>query len=709
MKNFIITLALTFSIDAYSQTEEKKKKDSIVQTYINDLDEIIITKKKEVYVQKSDRMIFNVENSIVSEGGTALDVLARAPGVVISQDGDLSVRGQQGVSVMIDGKLTQLSQKELANYLKSTTSSNIKQIEVIANPSSKYDAAGKAGIINIVMKKSRASGIKGTAFSNYGLGRKNRTNSGLNLSYNKNKFGIYGNYSYTFRGEEERKTFDQVQYTDASRQEIATTNHQNSITDEPLTSNNFKIGTQYEVSPKTNLELSVDAKIGRYENKANGQNTLLNTFNQIQLDAATYNYSKEKWNDYTYALSGVHKFNTEGRNMSFDLEYETSKFKSNQFQRAEDQNSNSTINSNDRRGLVPSKLEVFTAKIDFTNPLKEKQNLEWGFKTSVKNNDNPSVYEFYEDNQWLIDANSTNHFVYKEQIYAAYANYKYHTGKYNIQAGLRTEYTAIDIIQKTLNKKHKDDYLKWFPSVSMKYEMNDNHSFHVSYSKRINRPSQYDLNPFRFYNDSFNYSQGNPNLVPEIADAAEIGYSWKNLLMPSFYFNQTKDVFTEVYLYNPEDNTTVTTQVNIDKSYNYGVNITNTTKINKWWSVNTLFNIFENKFMGNTVNTDTIDPILTYNLNVQNSFVISESWKAEANGQYQSKSNLGIYIREDFFDFSVGISKQILAKKGSIKFNITDIFKTKNYNINSIIGQTSIDRRYNLDSRVATLAFTYRI
>lgn len=707
MKTIITSILLAFSTYIFSQTE--KKKDSIVETYINDLEEVIIKKEKAVYVQKSDRMIFNVENSIVSEGGTALDVLARAPGVVVSQDGDLSVRGQQGVSVMIDGKLTQLSQKELANYLKSTTSSSIKQIEVITNPSSKYDAAGKAGIINIVMKKSRASGLKGTAFTNYARGRKNRTNSGLNLGYNKDKFGIYGNYSYTFRGEEERKNFDQTQYTDPSRQEIATTNHQYSITDEPLTSNNFKIGTQYEVSAKTNLELSVDAKIGRYQNRANGQNTLLNSFNQIQFDATTFNDSREKWNDYTYAFSGVHKFNTEGKNMSFDLEYETSKFRSNQFQSAEDQNSNSTIISNDRRGLVPSKLEVFTAKIDFTNPLKEKQNLEWGFKASVKNNDNPSVYEFYENNQWVIDPNSTNHFVYKEQIYAAYANYKYQLEKFNIQAGIRTEYTAIDIIQKTLNQNHKDDYLKWFPSVSMKYEMNDNHSFHVSYSKRINRPSQYDLNPFRFYNDSFNYYQGNPNLVPEIADAAEIGYSWKNVIMASFYFNQTKDVFTEVYLYNPDDNTTVTTQINIDKSYNYGVNITNTTKVNKWWSVNTLFNIFENRFMGNAVNTDRIDPIITYNLNVQNSFAISESWKAEANGQYQSKSNLGIYVRKDFFDFSVGISKQILAKKGSIKFNITDVFKTKNYNINSLIGQTSIDRRYNLDSRVATLAFTYRI
>lgn len=707
MKKILISILLTFSIDGYSQDE--KEKDTVVQTLITDLSEIIITQKKNIYIQKSDRMIFNVENSIVSEGGTALDVLARAPGVVVLQDGALSIRGQQGVAVMIDGKLTQLSQKELANYLKSTASANIKLIEVITNPSSKYDATGKAGMINIILKKSKSSGLKGTVFTNYGRGRKDRTNSGLNLSYNKDKFGVFGNYSYTFRGEEERKEFDQIQYKYSSRQDILTTNHQNSLTNEPLSTNNFKVGTNYQITPKTNLEIYVDAKIGRYENRANGQNSLLNEFNQNQFDASTYNDSKETWNDYTYAFSGVHKFNTEGKNMSFDVEYETSSFRSNQFQSVQNLNPTSSIATNGRRGYIPSELKVLTAKVDFTNPFKEKQNIEWGFKTSIKNNDNPSVYEYYENNQWIIDPNSTNHFEYKEHIYAGYVNYKYQLEKFNVQGGIRTEYTVINIIQKTLNQNHKNDYLNWFPSLSMKYELNDKHSFHTSYSKRINRPSQYDLNPFRFYNDSFNYSQGNPNLVPEIAHAAEIGYSWKSVLMASLYFTQTKDVFTEVYVYNPSDNTTVSSQINIAESYNYGLNITNTTEIYKWWSLNTLLNIFENKFRGNIVNSNSIDPMVTYNLNAQNTFTISENWKAEANAQYQSKSNLGIYEREGFFDFSVGVSKQILDKKGSIKFNFTDVFKTNNFHINSVISQTSFERKYNLDSRVATIAFTYRI
>lgn len=707
MKKIIISIILTFSIDVYSQIE--KEKDSIVETSINVLDEIVIVKKKIIYTQKSDRMVFNVENSIVSEGGTALDVLSRAPGVVVSQDGELSIRGKQGVGVMINGKLTQLSQKELANYLKSTTSSNIKQVEVITNPSSKYDATGKAGIINIIFKKPGSTGLKGTVFSSYGAGRKNRTNSGLNLNYNKDKFGVYGNYSYTFRGEEELKKFEQFEFTDESKQTITNKNYQYSKTDEPLTSNNLKIGTQYEISPKTNLEVYLDAKIGRYENIANGGNTILNAANQLDFDAITFNNSKEKWFDYTYGLSGVHKFNTKGKNMVFDLEYETSKFRSNQFQSAKNTDLTSETIIDDRRGYIPSQLKVFTAKIDFSNPINESQTIEWGAKGSIKNNDNPSVYEYYNNNQWITDTNSTNHFEYQEQIYAAYTNYKYQMDNLNIQAGLRTEYTAINILQKTLNQKHKDDYLKWFPSLSLKYELNSNHSIHTSYSKRINRPSQFDLNPFRFYDDSFNYSQGNPDLVPEITHSTEIGYSWKNAFMASLYFSNTKDVFTEIYQYNPENNTTVNSQVNLDKSYNYGLNITNTTEINKWWSVNTLFNIYENQFKGNSSNANAIKPIATLNLNVQNSLSITESWKAEANAQYQSKSNLGIYEREAFFNFSVGVSKQVLAKKATIKFNVSDVFKTNNFNINSAVGQTYISKRYNLDSRVATLAFTYRI
>ena len=707
MKKTFTSLLFTFTIYSYSQTEAIT--DSILDKEITILEEVVITQKKTLYTHKSDKTIFNVENSTVSENGNAIDALSRAPGVTVSQDGELSIRGQQGVGVMINGKLTQLSEKELANYLKSTASSNIKHIEVITNPSSKYDATGKAGIINIVLKKSKSEGLKGTLFTNYGRGRKNRLNSGFNLNYNKNKIGFFGSYSYSFRGEEERKKFSQTQYSSADKHEISSKNYQTSTTNEPLTSNNFKVGTQYEISAKTNLEITIDAKIGRYQNMANGTNSLFNGFGQLQLDALTFNDSKEHWNDYTYAISGLHKFDSNGKNMSFDLEYESSRFKSEQFQSSEDINSPDMHIDNDRRGYIPSKLRVFTGKLDFTNPFDEKQTLEWGAKTSIKTNDNPSVYEFYQNNQWVVDPNSTNHFQYNEQIYAAYTNYKYHLNNIIIQGGIRTEYTNLKIIQKTLNSKHSNSYLKWFPSFSMKYEINNEHSIHTSYSKRINRPSQFDLNPFRFYDDLYNYSQGNPNLVPEITHLSEIGYNRKNTFITSLYFSKTNNVFTEIYSYTPADNTTVTTQINMDESYNYGFNLINSSEVYNWWALNILLNVFETRYTGNSFIANNVEPKVTLNISMQNSFSITQKLKAEINAQFQSKSNVGIYVRDDFFDLSMGISQQIFSDKGSIKLSTTDIFNTYKYNITSNVGLTDINKKYNLDSRVVTIGFTYNI
>lgn len=707
MKKTFTSLLFTFTIYSYSQTEAIT--DSIIDKEITILEEVVITQKKTLYTHKSDKTIFNVEKSTVSENGNAIDALSRAPGVTVSQDGELSIRGQQGVGVMINGKLTQLSEKELANYLKSTASSNIKHIEVITNPSSKYDATGKAGIINIVLKKSKSEGLKGTLFTNYGRGRKNRLNSGFNLNYNKNKIGFLGSYSYSFRGEEERKKFIQTQYSSADKHEISSKNYQTSTTNEPLTSNNFKVGTQYEISAKTNLEITIDAKIGRYQNMANGTNSLFNGFGQLQLDALTFNDSKEHWNDYTYAISGLHKFDSNGKNMSFDLEYESSRFKSEQFQSSEDINSPDMHIDNDRRGYIPSKLRVFTGKLDFTNPFDEKQTLEWGAKTSIKTNDNPSVYEFYQNNQWVVDPNSTNHFQYNEQIYAAYTNYKYHLNNIIIQGGIRTEYTNLKIIQKTLNSKHSNSYLKWFPSFSMKYEINNEHSIHTSYSKRINRPSQFDLNPFRFYDDLYNYSQGNPNLVPEITHLSEIGYNMKNTFITSLYFSKTNNLFTEIYSYTPADNTTVTTQINMDESYSYGFNLINSSEVYNWWALNILLNIFETRYTGNSFIANNVDPKVTLNISMQNSFSITQKLKAEINAQFQSKSNVGIYVRDDFFDLSMGISQQIFSDKGSIKLSATDIFNTYKYNITSNVGLTDINKKYNLDSRVVTIGFTYNI
>ncbi|EHQ44359.1 outer membrane beta-barrel family protein [Myroides odoratus] len=703
MNRIYIVMLSCCSLSMLAQTEAQL--DSLYQTIPTDLGEVFIRVNKPVFQQKADKMIFNVENSTLSEGSTILEVLGRAPGVVVSQEGELSLRGKKGVSVMINGKLSSLSSKELANLLRSTNSSAVKNIEIIANPSAKYDATGNAGIINIVLKKSVLEGLNGSVYTSVGRGRKNRMNTGMNINYNYKGWSVFADYSYTFRGEEERKTFDQ-DFFDASslltRQTV-----QYYKTSEPLTSNNFKWGTDYQFNAKTSIGILFDAKIGRYENKSKGISDVYAPVSTLYSSIATGNYNDEHWYDYTYSVHGAHQFTEEGTRLDFDIEYEQSKFRSLQTQLQETLVASADAYPN-RRGKIPSTLRVFNGKLDFTIPLWDNHTLETGWKSTVKTNDNPSVYEIEENNQWAIDPITTNHYDYKEQIHALYANYKATWDHWQIQVGLRNEYTDRTINQKTTAEHHQMDYNKLFPSASIKYETNQAHSYYASYSKRINRPSHFDLNPFRFYNDPFNYWQGNVNVRPEITHATEVGYSWSKYLIASIYFSQTNDVMTQVYSYEQDQTIMVKTLENLSKSYHYGATVTATANPTDFWTLSSMFNLFNNQYKGTYQETTIDSKQVAFTLNAQNSFTFSKGIKAEINAQYFSKSNIGLYKRDAYFDLTIGASKSIFKDKGSIKLALTDVLKTNNFTIIGDNFDSKVKQKYDLDSRIATLSFNYK-
>lgn len=691
------------SLSMFAQTEAQL--DSLYQTLPTDLGEVFIRVNQPVFQQKADKMVFNVENSSLSEGSTILEVLGRAPGVVVSQEGELSLRGKKGVSVMINGKLSSLSSKELANLLRSTNSSAVKNIEIIANPSAKYDATGNAGIINIVLKKSVLEGLNGSVYTSVGRGRKNRMNTGMNINYNHKGWSVFADYSYTFRGEEERKTFDQDFFDASSLLTRQTMQHYK--TSEPLTSNNFKWGTDYQFNAKTSIGILFDAKIGRYENKSKGISDVYTPISTLYSSIATDNYNDEHWYDYTYSVHGTHQFAEEGTRLDFDIEYEQSKFRSLQTQLQETRVATADAYPN-RRGKIPSTLRVFNGKLDFTIPLWDNHTLETGWKSTVKTNDNPSVYEIEENNQWAIDPITTNHYDYKEQIHALYANYKATWNHWQIQVGLRNEYTDRTINQKTTAEHHQMDYNKLFPSASIKYETDQAHSYYASYSKRINRPSHFDLNPFRFYNDPFNYWQGNVNVRPEITHATEVGYSWSKYLIASIYFSQTHDVMTQVYSYEQNQTIMVKTLENLSKSYHYGATVTATANPTDFWTLSSMFNLFNNQYKGTYQETTIDSKQVAFTLNAQNSFTFSKGIKAEINAQYFSKSNIGLYKRDAYFDLTIGASKSVFKDKGSIKLALTDVLKTNNFTIIGDNFDSKVKQKYDLDSRIATLSFNYK-
>lgn len=705
MNRIYILLLSCCSLPLAAQTEAQL--DSIYQAMSTDLGEVVIRVNRPVFQQKADKMVFSVENSTLSEGSTVLEVLSRAPGVVVSQEGELSLRGKKGVSVMINGKLSSLSSKELANLLRSTNSAVVKNIEIIANPSAKYDAAGNAGIINIVLKTTILEGLNGSVYASGGRGRKNRMNTGFTINYAHQAWRVFGDYSHTFRGEEERKTFDQDFFDPIRPTTLLRHSHQHYKTSEPLTSNNFKFGTDYQLSSNTSIGFLLDAKLGRYENKSAGISQLYTPDASLYSSIGTDNYNLEHWYDYTYSVHGTHKFSEQGTLLDLDLEYERSKFNSSQTQLQHPLMDITEVYA-DRKGKIPSTLRVFNGKLDFTIPLTEQHTLETGWKSTVKSNDNPSVYELEEGGQWVIDPETTNHYSYKEQIHAAYLNYKLALDHWQIQVGLRNEYTDRNIHQKTTAEKHQTDYNKLFPSASIKYETDQAHSYYASYSKRINRPSHFDLNPFRFYNDPFNYWQGNVQLKPEITHATEIGYLWSKYLIATIYFSQTQDVMTQVYSYEQEQTILVKTLENLSKSYHYGTTLTATVTATDFWTMSSMFNLFNNQYKGEYQDTTIDSEQVAFTLNAQNSFSLPKGIKAEVNAQYFSKSNIGLYKREGYFDLSIGASKTILREKGSLKLALTDVLKTNHFTLVGTNLDSKIRQKYDLDSRIVTLSFHYK-
>lgn len=705
MNRMYILLLSCCSLPLTAQTEAQL--DSIYNAMNTDLGEVVIRVNRPVFQQKADKMVFSVENSTLSEGSTVMEVLSRAPGVVVSQEGELSLRGKKGVSVMINGKLSSLSSKELANLLRSTNSSVVKNIEIIANPSAKYDAAGNAGIINIVLKTNLLDGLNGSVYASGGRGRKNRMNTGFAINYAHQAWRIFGDYSHTFRGEEERKTFNQDFFDPAQPADPLRHTYQRYKTSEPLTSNNFKLGADYQISSKTSIGLLFDAKIGRYENKSDGISQIYAPISTLYSSIETDNYNLEHWHDYTTSLHGSHQFAEEGTLLTFDLEYERSKFNSDQNQLQQPLIPVPEVYAN-RKGKIPSTLRVFNGKLDFTIPITEHHTLETGWKSTVKSNDNPSVYQIEEGDHWIIDPETTNHYSYKEQIHAAYVNYKLALDHWQIQVGLRNEYTDRNIHQKTTSEKYQTDYNKLFPSASIKYETDQAHSYYASYSKRINRPSHFDLNPFRFYNDPFNYWQGNVRLKPEITHAMEVGYLWSKYIIATVYFSQTQDVMTQVYSYEQDQTILVKTLENLSKSYHYGTTLTATVTPTSFWTMSSMFNLFNNQYKGDYQETTIDSKQVAFTLNLQNSFSLPKGIKAEVNAQYFSKSNIGLYKREGYFDLSIGASKAILKDKGSLKLALTDVLKTNHFTLVGTNFDSKIKQKYDLDSRIATLSFTYK-
>lgn len=674
------------------------------------LDEVTVVAKKPFIEQQIDRTVINVENSIVSAGATALEVLERSPGITVDQQNDkLKLRGKDGVIVQIDGKQTYLSQAELVNLLRNTPSDNIEKIELITNPSAKYDAAGNSGIINIKFKKNKNFGTNGNfsiggglAFPNYGRG-----NASLALNNRKGKVSLFGTGS-AFEGE----GFNNQTIYRAIPYEGKTTTF-NMISKSNWRSRNYsyRVGMDYFATDKTTVGVLFSGFYNAWKNPIRATNAeIFNDDMSLQQTYHTDMNANNHMNNISANVNLKHQFNDKGKELTVDADYVQYDSKGYNFldTRYFSPNGTPTGTPDIVRNNMPALINIGVVKADYMQPLG-KGKFEAGLKASYVKSDNNMIFETKTDD-WTLDPSRTNQFKYTENINAGYANYN---GQFNaktkFQLGLRAEYTHAVGNSVTLNSIRDRKYLNIFPSIFLSRNLDSSNVLNLSYSYRIDRPNYQSLNPFEYYLDPYTFQKGNPNLRPQYTHSFQLVHVYKNFLNTTLAYSRIKDMIAdEVPMLVPEKNQTYVTSENLDFQDYISLTISAPIPVTKWWNMQTNVTAAYNHYQTFYRNAPFDMKIFTYNAFVNNTFTLPKNWTAEISGWYNSPAIYGLLSAKTQGAVSFGLQKSLMDKKATIRLNLQDPFWTNKFRGTTQFEDIDLRVKSTWPSRQVRVTFTYR-
>jgi len=594
--------------------------------------------------------------------------------------------------------------------LRSMNANQLDQIEIMTNPPAKYDAAGNAGIINIKTKKNRQLGYNGSVNASYGQGRYPKFNEGLNLNYRINKINIFTNLSHNYgmnyniltiqRNFRDKNTKELVSYFD----QLAKMKNKNN-------SFNGKIGLDYFVSKNTTFGVVVTGFSSDRNNNNRNVTDIFNNTGSLNNQTRAFSTGKQDWKNFSTNLNFRQALDTTGRELTADLDYITydSKNHTSMINSYFDEAGNSTIKADTLLGALPQNIKIYSGRIDYLQPLKKGARFEAGIKSSYVKTDNDAVYDSIQYGAVVHDFNRSNHFIYQENINAAYVNLNKPINKrWGSQIGLRLENTNAKGNQVTTGEKFNRHYTQLFPTAYIQYTANKNNSFVLNYGRRIRRPDYQSLNPFINFLDRYTYQQGNPNLKPQFSHNLELSHTYKGFLTTTLNYSRTTDIIQMVIEQNEATNETFVKQANIANQRQFGVSINVSNSITKWWKCNIYVNAYNNRFEGIVNNSFITIDATTLMLNGSQQFQISKTLSTEISGFFRTQGLEGVIHTKPFGMMSWGLSKQIMKNNGTLRLNVRDVFKTQKFRGESKYGNVDAAFQERRDSRVVNIGFTYR-
>jgi outer membrane receptor protein involved in Fe transport len=683
------------------------------------LGNVQVTAVRPLIENKIDKMVVNVDASPTNTGLSALEVLEKSPGVLVDNDGNISVKGKSGVIILMDGKPAYLSGQDLANYLRNLPSNQLDQIEIMTQPSAKFDASGNSGIINIKTKKNKADGFNGNISTSAIIANYFKNTNSINVNLRKGKVNVFANYGYSYW--EGFTEFDLVKKFRANeKSNFFRYSNQNTYGRFSGRPHNFKAGVDYFSSKSTTLGVVVnglvDTRVFASETNANFYDSL-NRRDQ-------YNISKTKnidpWTNLGFNLNFRQLIGTKGKELTADADYIFYRTKGKQTSDNYLYDANGNIINNTSltnpyllRGYLPGDIDIYSFKMDYVQPLQKNAKLEAGVKTSYVITDNDAQYTTWSKSRdvWFTDTARSNHFIYKEMINAAYVNVQTQIKKWGIQVGLRVEQTVSKGNQVVKNSKFDKDYTKVFPTTYISYQLNDKNTLGLSYGRRIERPGYQDLNPFQYLLDRYSFLQGNPLLQPQFSHNVELSYNYKGQLNIATNYTKTTDIINDVIKNEKtgENFTSYRTKENVASRVNVGIAISYNKPLTKWWSINAFANAYNNYYKG-IVNNELISlDITALSGNLSNQFTFKKGWSAELSGFYNSKNLVSsVILAKPMGMFALGVGKQVLNNKGSIRVNIRDPFYLMKFRGNTEMATFTNDVNVRWDNRRFIVTLVYR-
>jgi len=646
---------------------------------VESLNEVSIVAKNKAIKSSVDKQVLTVSSNLLATGGTAVDALRLSPSIQTDSEGNVKLRGSSKYIVLINGRPTTLSPQEV---LKQTPANNISKIEVITNPSVKYNAEGGAGIINIILKKGVASGLNGMI--NASVGSRNKYSGDANFNLNKEKVS----YSFGFDWRDYTTTANNDYYR--TLQLIDTISYATMFQDRKITQGNlgFRFGLDYNPNEKNNFTYSFHT--GNTTTEADVLSTTSGKTVPVNNEVYSNNsfYLNAKPTFFTNNFGYTKTLNDEGSNIAFNTYYSYIDYKTYNDQVLA--NADSDYNSIDPEPYLQNitnnnNSHDLRLDVDYTNVFSENKSLETGLSYHLYNrflNVSYSTFD-YDANDWIDNPEYTDKYNFDETVYAAYTNYNSSFWGLQTSFGLRLEYMDRLLLQKGNGKTYEYDKLNVFPGISVLKSFNDNHSMKFALTSRINRPDEYMMNPFKEFEDDYFVSVGNPYLIPETVRNLELGYTFtkgNNMFSSNLYYRQTNDKLEQKLTINEDDKILVMFH-NDAKDKTLGLELMGNIEVNDWWTLNANANLFDYNIIANIDGIKNSRSTFSWSSQLVNSFNITETTSFQVIGSYASETVRSQGELSDYFFVDAALKQQFLNGRLSISLQLKDVLQSLNYKL----------------------------